>query len=403
MFARNLFGQKKIFHRFRVGILSIAVLFTISGLPGAIADQSTAAKEGSKMKKIESSLFGKTKEGNEVHAWTLTNANGLKATILDFGGVLYSMDVPDKNGKFENISANLATVPEYQENRPFFGSLVGRFGNRIANGKFKLDGKEYTLPQNNGPNSLHGGLKGFDQKIWSAEPAEDQHTVALRLKYRSQDGEEGYPGNLSATVQYILTDENELIIDYAASSDQPTPINLTNHTFWNLGGATSGSILDHEMLLGATHFLPTDSTLIPTGEILSVKDTPLDFTAKKTIGRDIRDIKEPQFNGGYDHCLILAPPGTADGKYRFCAYVRDPKSGRAMEIKTTEPAVQFYSGNFLNGSIGVGDYKYQKQTAFCLETQHYPDSPNHSNFPSTILVPNKIYRHTTIHRFTVEP
>lgn len=353
------------------------------------------------MKGITHKDFDKTNEGKQVTAWTLTNANGLRAQILDFGGVLYSMEIPDKNGKFENVSCRYATVAEYQKERPFFGSLVGRYGNRIAKGKFSVDGKDYSLALNNGKNSLHGGLKGFDQVIWNVEPFENDKAVGLTLKYKAKDGEEGYPGNLDVTVVYTLTDQNELIIDYTAATDKATPINLTNHTFWNLGGFLSGSMRDHILQLGAVGYLPTDDTLIPTGEILKVDGTPLDFRAAKPIGKDIDNVKEPQFNGGFDHCLILDDKADADG-FRFCAKVLDPKSGRVMTIKTTEPAVQFYSGNFLDGTTGFCDYKYEKHYAFCLETQHYPDSPNQPKFPNTILRPGQTYRHTTVHAFSVE-
>lgn len=366
----------------------------------AVEENATPSEKQEEKMSVNSAPFGKTKEGQEVTAWTLKNANGLTAVILDFGGVLYEMKTPDRDGNFVNISCNYPTIPEYQDIRPYFGSLVGRFGNRIAKGKFTVEGTEYQVPVNNGPNALHGGLKGFDQKIWDVVPFTNAEDIGLKLTYRSADGEEGYSGNLDVTVTYTLTNADELIIDYTATTDKATPINLTNHTFWNLGGALSGSILGTELKLGASGFLPTDDGLIPTGEIASVEGTPLDFRAVKTIGQDIAKVTEPQFNGGYDHCIVLDKP--AAGELSFCAKARDPKSGRTMEIQTTEPAVQFYSGNFLDGSTGVGDYKYEKQSAFCLETQHYPDSPNQAEFPNTILRPGDVYRHTTVHKFGVE-
>lgn len=349
---------------------------------------------------FEVAEFGQTKEGETVQVFTLKNANGLTAKILDFGGVLYEMNVPDKDGNFGNISCNYPTIPEYQDVRPYFGSLIGRYGNRIANGKFTLDGAEYTLPINNDPNALHGGLKGFDQKIWAAEPSADENGVSLKLSYTAQDGEEGYPGKLDVVVVYTLDNNNALTIDYTATTDKATPVNLTNHTFWNLGGATSGTIRDTWLQLGADRYLPTDDTLIPTGEVASVAGTPLDFQAGKPIGQDIDKVIEAQFNGGYDHCLVLADKPA--GEMSFCALAKDPKTGRTMKIDTTEPAVQFYSGNFLDGSTGIGDYKYAKHTAFCLETQHYPNSPNQPEFPTTILQPGETYRHTTVHTFGVE-
>ncbi|MDO4586479.1 MAG: aldose epimerase family protein [Planctomycetia bacterium] len=344
--------------------------------------------------------FGKTKEGQTVKSYTLTNKNGIVATILDFGGVIYSLETPDRDGNFANISANYPLISEYQDYRPFFGSLVGRYGNRIALGKFTLDDVEYSLPVNNGPNSLHGGIKGFDQVIWNVEQLTEEDAVSLKLTYMAKDGEEGYPGNLTTTVIYTLNNNDELIIDYFATTDKATPINLTNHTFWNLAGAQSGTILNHILKLNASAYLPTNDSLIPTGEIANVEGTPLDFRTAKPIGQDIADVTEPQFNGGYDHCLILDQKTPEE--LTLCAYVVEPSSGRTMEIQTTEPAVQFYSGNFLDGSTGVGDYKYEKHSAFCLETQHYPDSPNHSEFPNTILRPGETYRHTTIMKFGVE-
>ena len=348
----------------------------------------------------QSAPFGQTNEGKTVTAFTLTNANGLKAVVLNFGGVLYSMETPDRDGKLDNISCNLATVAEYQQFRPYFGSLVGRYGNRIARGKFTLDGVEYQVPVNDGVNALHGGLCGFDQRIWDAEPFMTDNGVGVRLTYTAKDGEEGYPGNLAVAVSYVLSNDNALTIDYTATCDKATPLNLTNHTFWNLGGAHSGLILDHVLKLGASHYLPTDDGLIPTGEIASVESTPLDFRASKPIGQDIAQITDPWFRGGFDHCLVLDK--AQEGELSFCAFVADPKSGRTMEIETTEPAVQFYSGNWLDGSTGVGDYKYEQHTAFCLEAQHYPDSPNKPAFPNTILRPGETYRQTTVHKFGVQ-
>ncbi len=366
------------------------------GVAATLTAMSAFAAGGTK---VTCQKFGETAEGAAVNVYTLVNANGLSAKILNFGGVLYEVNVPDRDGVFANVSCNYPTVPEYQSIRPFFGSLIGRYGNRIAAGKFTLEGKEYTLPINNAPNALHGGLKGFDQKIWDATQSADENGAYLTLKYTAADGEEGYPGKLDVTVVYSLKNDNSLTIDYTATTDKATPVNLTNHTFWNLGGAYSGSILDTVLQLNAPKYLPTDEGLIPTGELADVKGTPLDFTTAKAIGKDIAGITEEQFRGGYDHCLVLADK--PEGEMGLCAIAYDPKSGRQMKVETTEPAVQFYSGNWLDGSTSCNGYKYEKQYAFCLETQHYPDSPNQPAFPNTILEPGKTYRHTTVHTFSV--
>ncbi len=372
----------------------------VEAAPAVEEAAQTEVKEEAMKASFSVAEFGKTKEGETVQVFTLTNANGVNAKILDFGGVLYEMNVPDKDGVLGNVSCNYPTIPEYQDVRPYFGSLVGRYGNRIAKGKFTLDGVEYSLPINNDPNALHGGLKGFDQVIWAATPAADENGASLTLKYTAKDGEEGYPGKLDVVVVYTLDNNDALTIDYTATTDKATPVNLTNHTFWNLGGSTSGTIRDHVLQLNASRYLPTDDTLIPTGEIASVEGTPLDFRAAKPIGQDIDKVAEAQFNGGYDHCVVLDQEKA--GEMGLCAIVKDPKTGRVMKIETTEPAVQFYSGNFLDGSTKVGDYVYAKHAAFCLETQHYPNSPNQPEFPSTILKPGETYRHTTVHTFSVE-
>lgn len=350
---------------------------------------------------IEKSDFGKTEAGEPVVMYTLKNAKGVTVKVLNFGGVIYSFEVPDKDGKMVNVSANFETIGEYEKNRPFFGSLVGRYGNRIAKGKFTLDEKEYTLPTNNGPNSLHGGLKGFDQKIWDVTPIWSNNFSGLRLTYTSKDGEEGYPGTLKCEVVYELTDDNEWKMIYTATTDKPTVLNLTNHTFWNLAGFKPGaSILNHELTMNAGHVLPTDDGLIPTGELKNVEETPYDFQKVHKIGERISQITEPQFAGGYDHCFVLNQK--TPGQMTFCAKVKDPESGRVMEIQTTQPAVQFYSSNFMNGSTQAFGTKYEKHCALCLETQHYPNSPNEPKFPSTVLRPGQTYKQTTIHKFSVE-
>lgn len=334
-----------------------------------------------------------------VNIYTLTNANGLRARITNYGGILVSLEVPDREGILGNIVLGLDTLEEYLDGHPYLGSIIGRVGNRIANGRFTLEGQEYVLAHNDGPNHLHGGIKGFDKVVWKAEPQETEEGPALRLTYLSPDQEEGYPGNLSVEVVYTLTNNNELRIDYTATTDSPTPVNLTHHSYFNLAGAGSGDILDHELMLNADRFLPVDETLIPTGELMMVAGTIMDFTEPRTIGSRMRQIRGDQFAGGYDHCYVLNQPETVAEPF-LAARVYEPRSGRVMEIYTTEPAVQFYTGNFLDGTLtGPGGVVYDQHYGFCLEAQHFPDSVNHPHFPSTILRPGQTYRQTTIHKF----
>lgn len=360
----------------------------------------TFKTKGQQKMSIEKTIFGKTESGQTVYMYTLKNVKGVTVKVLNFGGVIYSLEVPDKEGNFVNVSTNYETVADYETIRPFFGSIVGRYGNRIAKGKFTLDGKEYTLPINNGENALHGGLKGFDQKIWDVQEFGTAHSVGLRLTYTSKDGEEGYPGTLKSTVVYELNNDNEWKMDYTAKTDKATPINLTNHTFWNLGGAYTETIRNHELTLNADRFLPTDTGLIPTGELASVEETPLDFRTPHLIGERIDQVEGDHFMGGYDHCFVLNQE--KPGEMTFCAKLKDPDSGRVMEVWTTEPGVQFYSGNFLDGTTEAFGHKYEKQSALCLETQHFPNSPNQPEFPNSILRPGKEYRHTTVHKFYTE-
>lgn len=358
--------------------------------------------QGANSMKIEKSEFGKTADGQTVDKYKLDNGKGITAEVLTLGGVIYTLNVPDKNGEATNISANLETVEEYQKHRPFFGALIGRYGNRIAGGKFTLEGKEYTLPTNNGPNSLHGGNKGFDTKIWKAKEIKGGDHVGLELTYSSADGEEGYPGKLDVTVQYLLDDKNRWTMSYAATTDKTTVLNLTNHTFWNLAGYPKDKAVtnhDHVLTLNADRFLPTDNTLIPTGELKPVAGTPLDFRTPHKIGERISQVEGAHFAGGYDHCFILNQE--KPDQLVLCAEVIEPNSGRTMTIHTTEPGVQFYSGNFLDASTGAFGHKYGKHGAFCLETQHYPNSPNNPAFPSTILKPGQTFKSTTIHSFGI--
>jgi aldose 1-epimerase len=360
-------------------------------LPGA---QDRKAVEG-----VTKVSFGKTSDGTAVEQYVLENKQGVKAKVMTYGATLTELHVPDKNGKLGDVVLGFADLKGYLDGHPFFGSTVGRVANRIAKGKFTLNGKEYKLAVNNGPNSLHGGNKGFDKVVWKAEPVESKDGPAVRFSYRSPDGEEGYPGTLTATVTYTLTQKNELRLDYTATTDKATPVNLTNHTYFNLAGGASGDVLGHELTLEADRFTPTDDTLIPTGEIKAVKGTPLDFTKPTAIGARIGDLKDNP--GGYDHNLVLRG-GKGKGPYR-AARVVEPKSGRVLEVFTTEPGVQFYTGNFLDGKQkGKGGVVYRKHQGFCLEAQHYPDSVNHKDFPSVILEPGKTYAQTTVYRFSAK-
>jgi len=348
---------------------------------------------------VTSSAFGRTANGTPVEIYKLDNGRGITAEVLSLGGIMHSFHVPDKNGQTVNVSANLETVADYERARPFFGALVGRYANRIGGAKFTLDGREYTLLANNGPNSLHGGRKGFDTVVWTVRPFERRTSVGLTMTYTSPDGEEGFPGKLDVTVVYQLDNLNRWTMDYTAKTDKATVVNLTNHTFWNLTGFSS-KIHDHILTLNADRFLPTDGTLIPTGVLQPVAGTPLDFRTPRRIGERINQITEKHFAGGYDHCFVLNQQ--RPNQMTFCALAHEPTSGRTMRIDTTEPGVQFYSGNFLNGSLKAFGRSYEQHAAFCLETQHFPDSPNKPGFPSTVLRPGQTYRTTTVHTFGVK-
>jgi aldose 1-epimerase len=344
---------------------------------------------------ISRSAFGKTREGAAVELYTLTNSKGMKAKIITYGAIVTELIVPDRAGKAGDVVLGFDNLDQYLAPNPYFGAIVGRVGNRIAKGRFRLGSVEYKLATNDGPNHLHGGLKGFDKVVWKAKPAATVDGPSLELSYLSPDGEEGYPGNLSCKVVYTLTEENAVRIDYTATTDKPTPVNLTNHAYFNLAGPGSGDILDHELMIAARRYTPVDDTLIPTGEIASVANTPMDFTKPMTIGARIAQVK-----GGYDHNYVLDSGGSKTPV--LAARVREKKTGRVMEVYTTQPGVQFYTGNFLDGTIsGIGG-AYRQHYGFCLETQHFPDSVHHSNFPSVILNPGETYRQTTTYKFSVE-
>jgi aldose 1-epimerase len=332
--------------------------------------------------------FGKTPEGKTVELFTLTNGK-ITAKVMTYGAILTELITPDRNGKPGDVVLGFDSLEGYLTPHPFFGATVGRVANRIGGAKFSLDGKDYKLAANNGPNTLHGGLKGFDKVLWKAEDVSSPAGPAVKFTYTSPDGEEGFPGTLSVAVTYTVTDQSELKIDYKATTDKSTPVVLTNHSYFNLAGPASGTILDHELKLNAANYTPGDETMIPTGEIAPVKGTPLDFTTSTPIKAD---------PVGYDHNFVI----DADAKLpKPVAVVYEPKSGRVMEVMTTEPGIQFYTGNFLDGTVkGKGGVVYHKNQAFCLETQHFPDSVNHPSFPSTILRPGQTYTQTTIYKFS---
>jgi aldose 1-epimerase len=338
--------------------------------------------------------FGQTSEGRQVVLYTLTNPNGLRARITNYGAILVSLEVPDKNGELADITLGFDSLEGYLKVHPYFGATVGRYANRIGKARFTLDGVVYKLAANNPPeNHLHGGNKGFDKVVWKPEEVKAESQKAwVKMSYISEDGEEGYPGNMACTVTYTLTENNELKINYEAETDKMTIVNLTNHTYFNLASQGTGDILGHELMLNADKYTPVDEGLIPTGEIRSVKDSPMDFTSSMSIGSRINQVE-----GGYDHNYVLNSGGTL----ALCAEVYEPTSGRVMTIHTTEPGVQFYTGNFLDGTItGKGGKVYKKHYGFCLETQHFPDSPNKPDFPTVVLLPGQKYTSETVYTFS---
>lgn len=331
--------------------------------------------------------------------YTLTNSHGMEVRAMNYGGIIVSIRVPDRNGQIADVVLGHETLEGYRPNPPYFGAIVGRYANRIANGTFKLDSETYTLPKNDGPNTLHGGTIGFDKVVWDAEPLKGRSGVAF--SYFSQNGQDGFPGNLRVKVTYTLTNANALEIDYEATSDKATPINLSNHSYFNLKGEGNGDILDHEIMINADRFTPVDKNLIPTGELRPVKGTPFDFTSSTKIGARIDDNYDQLVLGhGYDHNFVINRNG---GGLVLAARVYEPTTGRTLEVSTTQPGVQFYTGNFLDGTItGKQGHVYKRRYGFCLETQHFPDSPNQPSFPNTVLKPGETFREKTVFKFSAK-
>jgi aldose 1-epimerase len=375
----------------------IATILVVATFDACTTDRNTNTKAAASVTRAP---FGRLPDGRVVELFTLTNAHGVEVRAMTYGGIITVIRTPDRNGKLDDIVLGFDSLGGYLGDSPYFGAIVGRYANRIAHGQFTLDRVTYRLARNNGPNSLHGGLRGFDKVLWVGEPFSGD-SVGVRFRYTSRDGEEGYPGGVAVRVTYTLTSRDELVVDYEASTDKATPINLSQHTYWNLHGAGRGNILDHVLTLDASAFTPIDSTLIPTGDISSVQGTPFDFRAAAPIGARIEQSNaQLRYGRGYDHNWVLYRAGQTG--LAHAARLADPTSGRALDISTTEPGIQFYSGNFLDGTItGKGRQVYGHRTGLCLETQHFPDSPNRSNFPSTILRPGDTYRSRTVFAFSV--
>ena len=354
------------------------------------------------VKSVQSTPFGTIATGQTAELYTLRNAHGVEVQLTNYGGIITSIKTPDRSGRFADIVLGYDDLAGYLKDSPYFGAIVGRYANRIARGHFTLDGKTYTLAINNGPNSLHGGLKGFDKVMWTAHPFRDQTGEGVALDYVSPDGEEGYPGTLRAKVTYTLTPDDRLIVDYNATTDKATPVNLSQHTYWNLVGDAASDILGHLLTINADAITPVDSTLIPTGEIMPVAGTPFDFRTPTPIGAriDQRENTQIRYGNGYDHNFVLNRGSAAPDALVHAARVVEPSSGRTLDVYTSQPGLQFYSGNFLDGSItGKGGRVYRFRYGLALETQHFPDSPNHPNFPSTILRPGEQFRSRTVFQF----
>jgi aldose 1-epimerase len=385
-----------------LGLVVVASMIAAVPVAQLVVAQSATPAAGTGAEGITSEPWGEV-EGEEVTLYTLTNANGMEVKITNYGGIITSVLVPDRDGTMDNVTLGFTNLDEYVEGHPYFGNITGRYANRIARGTFDIDDENFYLALNNGPNTLHGGEKGFDKHVWAAEEVSGDGEVGVRMSRVSPDMEEGYPGNLDVEVTYTLTDSDEIRIDYHATTDEPTHVNLTNHAYWNLAGDGSGSAEGHELTLMASNYTPVDENLIPTGEIAPVAGTPLDFTTPHPIGERVRDNFEQLLLGrGYDHNFVLDRSSPDDSSLIVAARVVEPESGRTLEISTTEPGIQFYSGNFLDATeVGGAGKMYRQGDGFALETQHYPDSPNHPEFPSTLLEPDEEFNSTTIYAFSV--
>ena len=382
--------------------IAVGLVLLLSSMVGPASVAEPAAGGASQGRPSITSVPWGSVGGQAVNLYTLKSSKGMTVRITNYGGIIQSIDVPDRHGHTTNVALGFDNLDDYVTSSPYFGCITGRYANRIALGRFTLDGVTYQLATNNGVNHLHGGNVGFDKRVWAASTVHDRNSVGLKLRYTSPAGEEGYPGTLSVEVTYTLNDRNEIRADYHATTDAATIVNLTNHTYWNLAGEGSGSIEDQVLKLNAGRYTPVDSTLIPTGEIAPVAGTPFDFTHATAIGDRIRD-SHPQIviGQGYDHNFVLDRADPEDTSMILAARVSDPHSRRTLEILTTEPGIQFYSGNFLDGTlVGTSGHVYRQTDAFALETQHYPDSPNQPNFPSTVLRPGEVYQTSTIYRLS---
>ena len=359
------------------------------------------ANKGKTAMTIKKQTFGTTQDGTAVELYTLNNGQGITARIMTYGAIILSLETPDRDGNAKDIVLGFDNLADYEKSNPYFGAIVGRYGNRIGKGQFTLNGQDYQLSTNDGDNHLHGGVKGFDKVVWKAKPVQETGRVGLNLHYLSPDGQEGYPGNLSLTVTYWLNRDNELVIDYQATTDKPTIVNPTHHSYFNFAGPGETPILDHQMQIFADNFTPTDAGLIPTGEMAPVKGTPMDFRQPTAIGARIdADYQPLKFAGGYDHNWVL---NRTDDGLSLAARVTEPTSGRVLEVLTTEPGLQFYAGNFLDGTLtGKNGVVYPFRTGFCLEAQHYPDSPNKLDWPSVVLNPGQTYNQKTVYRFSAQ-